>query len=534
MTLAIADGGTGATNAADARDNLGADQAANIFYTAPATGADERSVASKLAELLSVRDFGAAGDGSTDDTAAIQAAIDAGGDNSTIWFPPGNYKITSTVRIGADRIHLRCAGGWSTRFTFAPSADDVMFHFEKSDDTNVLYGCTVTGGCAVTSADTSHAKVAFRIVDNSSFQLRDVDCLNWHSASGQGNSVVVQLAGREWCLIDNVAGGCDLAVQIQKNGHEYTTPSQTIDADHFLISRINSTVTAVNGSLTLDTGGGSRSISPSILIDTGVNLSTCEIRNCALVTGTDGIFWHDTTTVGSSTGLKISGIRFEQGTDELGYALYVKHNYALQDLAVEGLECGLGRGVYLRKCQRVSLSHVQSPGDTVGLDAVASDNSFTLRLENCFFQYGASVSTSGYYEVFSEFRNATNYAQGNVFYAYAGAGAAGTTRRNGVFTKEFTGNLASNGSVALAVGSSDGIKVARIEVAVAGSGGGSTKREGGVVVLGAGGLVRESGTANFDVGSVATKVTINQSNVPTLVNQLGEAIDYVVTAKFIR
>jgi hypothetical protein len=57
----------------------------------------------KLNDFVSVKaDYGAIGDGSTDDTAAIQAAIDhlqvnGGG---TLLFPPGTYLITSTLTIG--------------------------------------------------------------------------------------------------------------------------------------------------------------------------------------------------------------------------------------------------------------------------------------------------------------------------------------------------------------------------------------------------------------------------------------------------
>ena len=49
--------------------------------------------------MLDVRNFGATGDGNTDDTAAVQnainAAIDAGG--GTVYFPVGNYRITAPL-----------------------------------------------------------------------------------------------------------------------------------------------------------------------------------------------------------------------------------------------------------------------------------------------------------------------------------------------------------------------------------------------------------------------------------------------------
>ena len=66
----------------------------HITYTQGGTGATSRTVTSKLQESVSVKDFGAVGDGTTDDTAAIQAAINTG---ASVYLPTGTYKITSTL-----------------------------------------------------------------------------------------------------------------------------------------------------------------------------------------------------------------------------------------------------------------------------------------------------------------------------------------------------------------------------------------------------------------------------------------------------
>jgi hypothetical protein len=70
----------------------------NITYTQGGTGATSRTVTSKLQESVSVKDFGAVGDGSTDDTAAIQAAVNAT-PYGVLLFPVGTYKITSPIVV---------------------------------------------------------------------------------------------------------------------------------------------------------------------------------------------------------------------------------------------------------------------------------------------------------------------------------------------------------------------------------------------------------------------------------------------------
>ena len=78
--------------------DFGADDAANINYTQGGTGSVNRTVLTKLQEFVSVKDFGAVGDGVMDDTAAIQAAITyATANDKALIFPYGTYKHTSTL-----------------------------------------------------------------------------------------------------------------------------------------------------------------------------------------------------------------------------------------------------------------------------------------------------------------------------------------------------------------------------------------------------------------------------------------------------
>lgn len=51
-------------------------------------------------------DHGAMGDGTTDDTAAIQAAVNAAASSGSIaYFPPGTYRVVGTIQVGAVSIH---------------------------------------------------------------------------------------------------------------------------------------------------------------------------------------------------------------------------------------------------------------------------------------------------------------------------------------------------------------------------------------------------------------------------------------------
>jgi len=75
--------------------------AALVGYRTAAAGATGRTVQDKVSESVSVRDFGALGDGVADDTVAIQSAIDAtlSINGGALFFPDGVYRITGKLVI---------------------------------------------------------------------------------------------------------------------------------------------------------------------------------------------------------------------------------------------------------------------------------------------------------------------------------------------------------------------------------------------------------------------------------------------------
>ena len=97
-------------------------QADQTAFTPSGTGAVARTVHSKLKEVVSVEDFGAVGDGSTDDTAAFQAAVNAG--FPKIIVPDGRYLIESADLIIPIQVSLVTMGATPPDSTSRFTLDD--------------------------------------------------------------------------------------------------------------------------------------------------------------------------------------------------------------------------------------------------------------------------------------------------------------------------------------------------------------------------------------------------------------------------
>lgn len=87
--------------------------------------------------VVNVKAFGALGDGTTNDATAIQAAIDASTIGSTIFFPPGTYLTTSTIKFREGRTyrgsHLRLSIIKQSPATTALTAVVASFGFMQNE-----------------------------------------------------------------------------------------------------------------------------------------------------------------------------------------------------------------------------------------------------------------------------------------------------------------------------------------------------------------------------------------------------------------
>src|SRR5689334_18699470 len=95
-------------------------------YGFHATGAPQsRTMPARLNDIINVKDWGAKGDGNTNDTAAINAAIDyvytLPRKTAFIFFPPGIYMITGQFLLDRDPN----AHGGSASLCFMGSGRDV-------------------------------------------------------------------------------------------------------------------------------------------------------------------------------------------------------------------------------------------------------------------------------------------------------------------------------------------------------------------------------------------------------------------------
>ena len=117
-----------------------------IGFIQAGSGAVARTAQAKMRDIVSVKDFGAVGDGVTDDTVAIQAAINSAVStgNANIFVPAGTYVISSTINISNMRGVTFHGIGWgldASKFAIATGTASVLNYTSATGSLLAIDSC---------------------------------------------------------------------------------------------------------------------------------------------------------------------------------------------------------------------------------------------------------------------------------------------------------------------------------------------------------------------------------------------------------
>jgi hypothetical protein len=120
--------------------------------------------------VVSVKDYGAVGDDTTDDTAAIQAAINAAGEGM-VFFPAGSYKISSQLNMTEGVVLQGCyTSGFTTGSSIRQTGSAPVIYMANRDSTgqeqqrSAIRGLLLRGGTRGIYAENGGVGVTIRDV----------------------------------------------------------------------------------------------------------------------------------------------------------------------------------------------------------------------------------------------------------------------------------------------------------------------------------------------------------------------------------
>lgn len=317
-----------------------------------ATGATTaRTLEARAAEVANVLDFGATGDGSTDDRSAIQAAIDSLTSGGIVYFPAGTYlvglvsgtndnyglKVTaSNVRFELDQKAILARHAAIT--TLANAYPILLVGTPDSDVASATENFSVIGGTfqgsdvrhsSSGSAEHDHRNaielknckkilvdgVNFTQIDSSAiyaqapgiafdstyynktkvYDLRVVNCSFYatsHAVPGRALIHAVQFAGDGLVVEDNYAEWCDNFVSTDSTYDDF----EDKETDTYTDSNLSASVNRSGRDWNI-TGNTVRNSSEHAFYITGMDATVCGNT----VTSPDGVSFNNAVTLANAT-----------------------------------------------------------------------------------------------------------------------------------------------------------------------------------------------------------------------------------------
>lgn len=162
----------------------------------PTGGTVARSVQDILADVINVKSYGATGNGTTDDTAAIQAAIAAvPASGGVVYAPRGTYLVSASLLLKANT-WLRGDGMQVTIFLMAPATNlnPVIGSANLGDSYITLSDFTVDGNKANNGAGGAQG-ILFTQISRITCRNIEVQNVNGHGMVASGNGANTTIGG---------------------------------------------------------------------------------------------------------------------------------------------------------------------------------------------------------------------------------------------------------------------------------------------------------------------------------------------------
>lgn len=167
----------------------------NVNFLQSGTGAVTRTAQSKFRETVSVKDFGAVGDGVTNDYTAVLNALTAG-KGKAVYFPAGTYLLNSSITMDSTFSNTDIYGdGTGTVIKTGSSATQATFYIRQVSNLSIR-SLKFDGNSAAQSSSSARLVQSDRASSNLSFydvwffnSYSDNVSLIWTSGFGAVNTV---------------------------------------------------------------------------------------------------------------------------------------------------------------------------------------------------------------------------------------------------------------------------------------------------------------------------------------------------------
>jgi len=309
--------------------------------TATQTALNNRVV--RDSQVFSVKDYGALGDGTTDDTAAINSAITAAtSTKGIVYFPPGTYQIATIVGTGIGRrfitpalgVTLRGASRAASIIKVANSAGDYFTIIGPASPGNDLSGLTIenltfdhntsnnTVSNVSTMIDSFNYRAAVVVYTGSQITIRNCRFTNIDSV---WTTAVNSAAGTDVTIDHNIYDNYGTSAAVHDSSAVYTSVKRANITRNTFVGILGS-----NGATTaIETHGDDQNVDKNTIqgffrgmnitgvattSSTGAQVKDNFIKKCSI-----GIELWSNTYTGNTSGFGMQDIDVAGNTIEIDY-----------------------------------------------------------------------------------------------------------------------------------------------------------------------------------------------------------------------